>query len=107
VFENVIVVVMVFGGLMNVVLYLLVIVYEVEVELIFDDFMCIGVCVLYLVDVKFFGCYVMIDVDCVGGILVVMWVLLDVGLLYGDVLIVIGCILVENFVDIVLFDVDG
>lgn len=35
VFENVIVVVMVFGGLINVVLYLLVIVYEVNVVLLF------------------------------------------------------------------------
>lgn len=60
-----------------------------------------------MVDVKLFGCYVMFDVDYIGGVLVVMKVLLDVGLLYGDCLMVIGYIMVENLVVIILLDLDG
>lgn len=107
VFENVIVLVMVFGGFMNVVFYLFVIVCEVEVELNFYDFNCIGDKVLYVVDMKFFGKYVMNDVDCYGGIFVIMKVMFDEGLLYGDVFIVIGKIFVENFVEFDLQFIDG
>lgn len=84
VFENVISVIMVVGGFINVVLYLLVIVCIVGVDLSIDDFEWICQWVLVICDFKFSGCYVIVDLYNVGGIFQVMKLLLDVNLLYGD-----------------------
>lgn len=52
---------MVVGGFINVVLYLLVIVYVVNVKLFLDDFEIIRVRVFVLCDLKFSGKYVIIN----------------------------------------------
>lgn len=59
VFENVVMVIIVFGGFINVVLYMIVIVWVVEVEFFIDDFQKIGDCIFFIVDLKFSGKYVM------------------------------------------------
>lgn len=99
-FENVIILIIVLGGFINVVLYLIVMVKVVNVDIIIDDFQCIVDKMFYLVDFKLSGKYVMEDFYYVGGVLVVMKMLLDVGYLYGDCFIVIGKIVVENLVDL-------
>lgn len=52
---------MVVGGFINVVLYLLVIVYAVDVKLFLDDFEIIRVWVFVLCDLKLSGRYVIIN----------------------------------------------
>ncbi|HVF20021.1 MAG TPA: dihydroxy-acid dehydratase [Mycobacteriales bacterium] len=95
-FENAIAVVMALGGSTNAVLHLLAIAHEAHVELTLDDFDRIGRKVPHLADVKPFGRYVMNDVDGIGGVPVVMRLLLDAGLMDGDVLTVTGRSLAEN-----------
>lgn len=95
-FENAIAVVMALGGSTNAVLHLLAIAHEADVALTLDDFNRIGDRTPHLADVKPFGRYVMSDVDRIGGVPVVMRVLLDAGLLHGDVLTVTGRTLAEN-----------
>ena len=95
-FENAIAVVMALGGSTNAVLHLLAIAREAEVDLTLDDFTRIGAKVPHLGDLKPFGRYVMNDVDKVGGIPVVMKLLLDAGLMHGDVLTVTGRTMAEN-----------
>lgn len=106
-FENAIAVTMAFGGSTNAVLHLLAIAHEAEVELDIDDFARIGAKVPHLADVKPFGQYVMKDVDRVGGVPVVMRLLLDAGLLHGDVLTVTGKTMAENLESIAPPDPDG
>lgn len=100
VFENVIVVVIVLGGFINVVLYLLGMVSIIGVWLDLDDFVEIGKWVLVLVDLCLSGYYMMFELVVIGGIQLLMKMLFDCGLLYGDCLMVIGKILVENLVDV-------
>jgi dihydroxy-acid dehydratase len=95
-FENAIAVVMALGGSTNAVLHLLAIAREAEVDLTLDDFTRIGAKVPHLGDLKPFGRYVMNDVDKVGGIPVVMKLLLDAGLMHGDVMTVTGRTMAEN-----------
>jgi dihydroxy-acid dehydratase len=95
-FENAIAVVMALGGSTNAVLHLLAIAREAEVDLTLDDFTRIGARVPHLGDLKPFGRYVMNDVDKIGGIPVVMRLLLDAGLMHGDVLTVTGRTMAEN-----------
>jgi dihydroxy-acid dehydratase len=95
-FENAITVVMALGGSTNAVLHLLAIAHEAGVELSLSDFNRIGDKVPHLADMKPFGRYVMTDVDRIGGIPVVMRVLLDEGLLHGDVLTVTGRTMAQN-----------
>jgi dihydroxy-acid dehydratase len=95
-FENAIAVVMALGGSTNAVLHLLAIAREADVDLTLDDFTRIGAKVPHLGDLKPFGRYVMNDVDKVGGIPVVMKLLLDAGLMHGDVLTVTGRTMAEN-----------
>jgi dihydroxy-acid dehydratase len=95
-FENAIAVVMALGGSTNAVLHLLAMAREAEVDLTLDDFTRIGAKVPHLGDLKPFGRYVMNDVDKVGGIPVVMRLLLDAGLMHGDVLTVTGRTMAEN-----------
>ncbi|MGN6332372.1 MAG: dihydroxy-acid dehydratase [Motilibacteraceae bacterium] len=99
-FENAIAVVMAFGGSTNAVLHLLAIAREAEVELSLDDFSRIGRKVPHLADVKPFGRHVMTDIDRIGGVPVVLKLLLDAGLLHGDVLTVTGKTMAENLADL-------
>jgi len=95
-FENAIAVVMALGGSTNAVLHLLAMAREADVDLGLDDFSRIGARVPHLGDLKPFGRYVMNDVDKIGGIPVVMKLLLDAGLMNGDVLTVTGRTMAEN-----------
>jgi dihydroxy-acid dehydratase len=95
-FENAIAVVMALGGSTNAVLHLLAIAHEADVDLGLDDFERIGARVPHLADLKPFGRHVMTDVDRIGGIPVVLKLLLDAGLLHGDVLTVTGATMREN-----------
>jgi dihydroxy-acid dehydratase len=106
-FENAIAVVMALGGSTNAVLHLLAIAREAEVDLTLDDFTAIGAKVPHLGDLKPFGRYVMNDVDKVGGIPVVMKLLLDAGLMHGDVLTVTGKTMAENLQALNPPQVDG
>ncbi|HST71969.1 MAG TPA: dihydroxy-acid dehydratase [Kocuria rosea] len=106
-FENAITVLMALGGSTNAVLHLLAIAHEADVDLSLEDFDRIGDRVPHLADVKPFGRYVMNDVDRHGGIPVVMKLLLDAGLLHGDVLTVTGRTLAENLDAIGPGPVDG
>jgi dihydroxy-acid dehydratase len=95
-FENAIAVVMALGGSTNAVLHLLAMAREADVDLTLEDFTRIGARVPHLGDLKPFGRYVMNDVDKIGGIPVVMKLLLDAGLMHGDVLTVTGRTMAEN-----------
>jgi dihydroxy-acid dehydratase len=97
-FENAIAVVMALGGSTNAVLHLLATAREADVDLTLDDFNRVGAKVPHLGDLKPFGRYVMNDVDRIGGIPVVMKLLLDAGLMHGDVLTVTGRTMAENLV---------
>jgi len=106
-FENAIAVVMALGGSTNAVLHLLAIAREAEVDLTLDDFSRIGAKVPHLGDLKPFGRFVMNDVDKVGGIPVVLKLLLDAGLLHGDVLTVTGRTMAENLAQLDPPSADG
>jgi dihydroxy-acid dehydratase len=95
-FENAIAVVMALGGSTNAVLHLLAIANEARVELELDDFNRIGAQVPHLADMKPHGKYHMTDLDRIGGVPVVMRMLLEEGLLHGDVLTVTGKTMAEN-----------
>lgn len=88
---------MVMGGLINMVLYMLVIVNEVGIDY---DLECINVivkCMLYLLKIVFSLLYLMYDVYEVGGVLVIINELMKKdGMLYLDRIIVIGKMLCEN-----------
>lgn len=100
VIENVMVIYVVFGGFINLLLYILVIVYVVGCMILDVEYwMCINCKVLCLVSVLFNGLdyYLIVCVFFVGGVLEVMFYLCDFGLLYLDVMIVIGQMVGENF----------
>jgi dihydroxy-acid dehydratase len=94
--ENAIAVVMAIGGSTNAVLHLLAVAHEARVDLTMDDFDRIGRQVPHILDSRPHGRFVMSDVDRVGGIPVIMWMLLDAGLLHGDCLTVTGKTVAEN-----------
>jgi dihydroxy-acid dehydratase len=99
-FENAITVVMAMGGSTNAVLHLLAIAHEAEVDLAIDDFNPIAESTPTLADLKPAGRYVMKDLDQVGGVPMVMRMLLDAGLLYGDCITVTGRTIAENLADV-------
>src|SRR3989338_6474130 len=105
-FENAITVVMALGGSTNAVLHLMAIAKEVGVNLTLSDFDRIGKKVPHLVDLKPGGRYVMVDLDRVGGVHGVMKMLLDEGLMHGDVMTVTGKTLAENLKDLSPFSKD-
>lgn len=102
-FENAITVVMALGGSTNAVLHLLSLAHEAEVPLTLDDFEKIGSKVPLIGDFKPYGKYVMEDLFKIGGSKMVMRMLLDAGLLYGDCLTVTGETLAENLKDAPIF----
>lgn len=89
-----------FGGLINLLLYISVIVYQVGCYIsIVDDWIRINKRVFRLVSVLFNGSvyYLTVNVFMVGGVSEVMLYLRSFGLLYEDVMTVIGSTLKENF----------
>ncbi len=95
-FENAITFGLSLGGSTNLVLHLLAIAHELKLGLTMDDFDRIGRKVPHLADLKPGGKYVMVDLDRVGGTMAVMRLLLEHGLLHGDVMTVTGQTLAEN-----------
>ena len=99
-FENAITVVTALGGSTNAVLHLLAIAHAAEVPLELDDFTRIGARVPVLADLKPSGKHVMAELVAIGGLLPLMKMLLDRGLLHGDCLTVTGKTLAENLADV-------
>ena len=106
-FENAIAVVMALGGSTNAVLHLLAIAHEAQVDLSLDDSNRIGSKVPHVADTKPHGKYHMTDVDRIGGVPVVMQMLLEAGLLHGDVPTVTGKTMAENLAEISPPPADG
>ena len=99
-FENAIAVVMAVGGSTNAVLHLLAIAHAAEVELTLDDFERIRKQIPLFCDLKPSGRYVATDLHRVGGILQVMKMLLDRGLIHGDALTITGQTIAEVLNDV-------
>jgi dihydroxy-acid dehydratase len=95
-FENAIRVVMALGGSTNAVLHLLALAHEADVPLTIDDFNRFHDTTPTLTDMKPAGRYVMEDLHRAGGVPVVMKMLLDRGLLHGDVMTCTGRTLAGN-----------
>jgi len=99
-FENAITMVIALEGSTNAVLHLLAIAHAAGVALNIDDFTRIGKRVPVLADMRPAGQYSMSELIEIGGILPLMKMLLDQGLLHGDCLTVTGKTLAENLVDV-------
>jgi dihydroxy-acid dehydratase len=95
-FENAIRVVLVLGGSTNAVLHLLAMADAVGVKLSLDDFQKFSDKTPWLADLKPSGRYSMADLHEAGGLLPVMKMMLDAGMLHGDCLTVTGKTLAEN-----------
>ena len=99
-FENAIAVTSALGGSTNAVLHLLAIANEAGVALELDDFNRVAARVPHLADMTPGGKFHMSDLDRIGGVPVVLKMLLDEGLLHGDVLTVTGRTMAENLAEI-------
>ncbi|MQF69028.1 dihydroxy-acid dehydratase [SAR202 cluster bacterium AD-804-J14_MRT_500m] len=88
--ENAIAVVAAMGGSTNAVLHFLAIAREAEVPFTIEEFDIVSNRTPYIADMKPGGQYLMADLDRVGGVPFVMKLLLDAGLLHGDVMTVTG-----------------
>ena len=106
-FENAITIVVATGGSTNAVLHLLAIANEAGVPLTIDDFNRITDRTPYIVDLRPGGAYVMADLDRVGGVPRVMKVLLDAGLIHGDLMTCTGMTVKENLKDVPPVDEQG
>ncbi len=95
-FENAITVVIALGGSTNAVLHLLAMAFSAGVKLTIDDFTRIGKRVPVLADLKPSGRFVMAELVAIGGLVPLMKMLLDAGLLHGDCLTVTGKTVAEN-----------
>ncbi len=95
-FQNAIAVVTALGGSTNAVLHLLAMAHAVGVKLSLDDFTKIGKQVPVLADLRPSGKYMMSELIEIGGILPLMKILLDEGLLHGGCLTVTGKTLAQN-----------
>ena len=95
-FDNAIALVIALGGSTNAVLHLLAIADAAGVKLTIDDFTRIGKRVPVLADLKPSGRYEMAELVRIGGITPLMKMMLDRGLLHGDVLTVTGETLAAN-----------
>ncbi len=99
-FENAIALTSALGGSTNAVLHLLAIANEAGVPLELDDFNRIAARVPHVADMKPAGKFHMTDLDRVGGVPVVLRMLLDEGLLHGDVPTVTGRTMAENLAEL-------
>ena len=95
-FENAITVVTALGGSTNAVLHLMAMASAMGVKLSIDDFTRIGKKVPVLADLKPSGQHMMESLVKIGGILPLMKMLLNKGLLHGDCLTVTGRTLKQN-----------
>jgi len=89
-------VVIAIGGSTNAVLHLLAIAHTAGVRLTIDDFTRIGKRVPVLADFKPSGKYGMAHLSRIGGLMPLMKMLLEAGLLHGDCLTVTGRTVAEN-----------
>ena len=99
-FENAITVVTALGGSTNAVLHLIAIAHAARVKLTIDDFTRIGKKTPVLADLKPSGRFVAAELAAIGGLLPLMKMLLDKGLLHGDCLTVTGKTVRENLKDV-------
>ncbi len=99
-FENAIRVLMAVGGSTNAVLHLLAAARAAEVELDIDDFERLRRTTPHFADLKPSGRYVTVDLHRVGGIPLVMKMLLEAGLLHGDLPTVTGRTIAETLEDV-------
>src|SRR6056300_812581 len=99
-FENAITVVIALGGSTNAVLHLLAMAQCAGIDITLDDFTTIGQRVPVLADVKPSGKYLMSELIEIGGIQPLMKMLLDRGLLRGDVMTCTGQTMAENLADV-------
>ncbi|MDE2027854.1 MAG: dihydroxy-acid dehydratase [Candidatus Omnitrophica bacterium] len=99
-FENAITVVTALGGSTNAVLHLLAIADAVGVKLTLDDFTRVGKKAPVLADLKPSGRFVAAELAAIGGLLPLMKMLLDKGLLHGDCLTVTGKTVRENLANV-------
>ena len=106
-FENAIRVIMAVGGSTNAVLHLLAAARYAEVDLTLDDFESIRRDTPHFADLKPSGRYVATDLHRVGGIPLVMKMLLEAGLLHGELPTVTGRSVAENLADVPTAPPDG
>ncbi len=99
-FENAITMVIALGGSTNAVLHLIAMAQCAGITVTLDDFTEIGKRVPVLADVKPSGQYLMSELIAIGGIQPLMKMLLDRGLLHGDVMTVTGKTLAENLAEV-------
>ncbi len=95
-FENAIIVVNALGGSTNAVLHLLAMAQCMGVKLSLDDFTRIGKRTPVLADLKPSGKYVMQRLIEIGGVVPLMKMLLDKGVLHGDCMTVSGKTVAQN-----------
>ena len=105
-FENAITMIIALGGSTNAVLHMLGMANATGVDLTLDDFTRIGSRVPMLADLKPSGHYSMAELIEIGGILPLMKLLLEAGLLHGDCLTVTGKTLAENLADVKPYPID-
>ncbi len=98
-FENAITVLTALGGSTNAVLHLPAMAHAAGIKLGIDDFTRVGRRVPVLADLKPSGRFVMAELVAIGGIVPLMKMLLDKGLLHGDCLTVTGKTIKENLKD--------
>ena len=95
-FLNSIALVMAMGGSTNAVLHLLAIAHAANVKLELDDFTRVGARTPMLADLKPFGRYLMSELVDIGGTAPLMKLLIEEGLMNGDLLTVTGKTLKQN-----------
>jgi dihydroxy-acid dehydratase len=105
-FENAITVIIALGGSTNAVLHMLAMAHEAGVKLSIDDFTRLGKRVPVLADLKPSGRYGMAHLVRIGGLPPLMKILLEAGLLHGDVLTVTGRTLSENLRNVAPYPAD-
>ena len=106
-FENAIRVIMAVGGSTNAVLHLLAAARYAEVDLTLDDFERIRRDTPHFADLKPSGRYVATDLHRVGGIPLVMKMLLEAGLLHGELPTITGHSVAETLADVPATPPDG
>ena len=95
-FENAMALVIALGGSTNAVMHLIAMAHCAGVKLTIDDWTRVGKRVPVLADLKPSGKYVMARLVEIGGTVPLMRMLLDEGLIHGDVLTVTGKTMREN-----------
>lgn len=95
-FENAITITIALEGSTNAVLHLIAIAHAANIPLSLDDFSRVGKRVPVLADMRPAGQYAMSELIEIGGILPLMKMLLQEGLLHGDCMTVTGKTLADN-----------